>query len=104
MRHTLLRFGLVTVAAGGLAPAAPAFYWVGWPGAGTTQPPSIVSQTERVEYRPPPGRTLEPPGGQPPGGQPPEEPTKTPEPATLTLAAAGLGVLAVRWVRKRKKK
>lgn len=100
MRYTVLRFALVTVAAGGLAPAAPAFYWVGWPGAGTTQPPSIVSQTERVEYRPPPGvRTPEPPGGE----RPPEDPKGVPEPATLAMVGAGLGVLAVRWVRKRKK-
>lgn len=101
MRYTLLRFGLVAVAAGGLAPAAPAFYWVGWPGAGTTQPPTIVSQTERVDHRPPPGVT--PPNDTPPGDKPPDNPKGVPEPATVALAGVGLGALAVRWWRKRKK-
>ena len=102
MRYTLTRFALVAVTAGGMAPAAPAFYWVGWPGAGTTAPPVIVSQSERVEHRPPPKPTVDPPEEWKP--PPEEEPKGVPEPASLTLAAAGLGVLAVRWVRKRKKK
>lgn len=107
MRYTLTRFGLAAVMAGGLASAAPAFYWVGWPGSNTTVPPSIVSQTERVEYRPPPG-TTEPPDWTPPGttnppGDPPEEPKGIPEPTTVGIAVVGLGMLGVRWWKKRKR-
>ena len=104
MRYMALRCGLVAAVVGGTAAPAPAFYWVGWPGSGTTAPPSIVSEQERVNYRPPPGMTTLPPGGNPPGIiVPPDDPKGVPEPATIGIAAVGLAVLAVRWVRKRKK-
>jgi hypothetical protein len=107
MRYTLTRFGLAVVMAGGVAAAAPAFYWVGWPGAKVNNPPPIVSQTEVVDHRPPPG-TTDPPDWTPPGttnppGEPPDEPKGIPEPTTLCVAGIGLSVLAVRWWKKRKK-
>jgi hypothetical protein len=103
MRYTLTRFGLAVVMAGGLATAAPAFYWVGWPGAKVNNPPPIVSQTEVVEHRPPPG-TTDPPDWNPPGTtDPPDDPKGIPEPTTVGIAVVGLGMLGVRWWKKRKK-
>jgi hypothetical protein len=96
MRHTLMRFGLVTLTAGGIAGSTPAFYWVGWPGAKPVTPP-YVTVVDPVPERPKP----EPP--QPPV-DPPIDPQEVPEPTTLGVAAAGLGVLGVNWWRKRKKK
>lgn len=103
MRYTLTRFGLAVVMAGGVASSAPAFYWVGWPGAKVNNPPPIVSQTEVVDHRPPPG-TDPPPDWVPPGGgNPPDEPKGIPEPTTVGIAVVGLGMLGVRWWKKRKK-
>jgi LPXTG-motif cell wall-anchored protein len=106
MRQTLTRFVLAGVVAAGTAAAAPAFYWVGWPGANPVAPPSIVPQAVRVDYREPTPTTVTPPGGEPPGGpgDPPDEPKPIPEPATLTVAAVGLAGAAGWWWKKRKKK
>ncbi len=102
MRHTLTRFVLAGVVAAGTAAAAPAFYWVGWPGANPVAPPSIVPDTIRVDYRDPtPTVVTPPPGGEPPGT---EEPPGVPEPATLTVAAIGLAGAAGWWWKWRKKK
>ena len=104
MRRTLIRFGLAAVVAVGTAAPAPAFYWIGWPGANTITPPSIVPTTERVEERPPsPGGDTKPPPG---GGEnpPPDNPKGVPEPTTMGIAAIGLGGLAFGWWKKRRKK
>src|SRR4051812_43305812 len=91
---------ILTLAGGGTAAAAapaPAFYWAGWPGSNPTSRPQIVSTTERVEYHPPPSFQETPPTEElPPGGteQPPDNPRGVPEPATITLAAVGLGAMA----------
>lgn len=83
-----------------VAAPAPAFYWIGWPGSGVQQPPTIISEQVKVEHRPPKPPT-DPPGGS--VREEPPTPEEVPEPASLGLAAAGLGVLTVRWWRKRQK-
>ena len=85
----------------GLGGSAQAFYFRGWPGDGVPKPPILVTPNAPTDDNPPSARPPEPPGVTPqsPGG--PNGPSGTPEPATLALAAVGLGVLA--W-RKRMRK
>jgi len=104
MRSSLIRFGLAAAVAAGAAAPAPAFYWIGWPGANTITPPSIVPTTERVDERPPSGVVTPPPGNPPPDTPPPDNPKGVPEPTTIGIAAIGLGGLAFGWWKKRKKK
>ncbi len=89
------RWGLAC-AAMALALASPtsaqAFYWTGWPGAGVSEPPSLIPR-QVVEEFPPPKTPLDP-------STPPKQ---VPEPATLVIAGLGLGVLGLRKVLKRKK-
>lgn len=86
--------------------AARAFYWVGWPGAGSPTPPRIVSETVQVDHRDPtpvkrpPGEPWRPRGGG--GGDTDHPPGEAPEPATVVLAGIGLAVVGVRWRRKRR--
>lgn len=92
----------LTVLLGGTN-SARAFYWVGWPGAGSPTPPRIVSETVRVDHRDPTPITR--PGGEP--WRPPRDdgsnpPGGVPEPTTVVLAGAGLAVVGVRWLRKRR--
>lgn len=104
MWRTVTRFGLAAVIAAVAAAPAPAFYWIGWPGANTITPPSIVPTTERVEERPP--STVTPPPDKPPPDKPPptDNPPGVPEPTTAGIAAVGLGGLAIGWWKKRRKK
>jgi hypothetical protein len=100
------RWSVFAAAVGGavlFASPAPAFYWLGWPGSGVQPPPSIVSETVKVEHRDPkPPPVTEPPGGGP-GDPPPAGPEEVPEPATLLLAGAGLATAAgARWARRRR--
>ena len=97
LRAVVLALGFLFLS----APAAPAFYWVGWPGGGTNQPP-IYKPTE--EPRVPPLPPL-PPGSNPPPGDKEDPPGGAPEPATMLLAGIGLaGVAGVRWVRRKRDK
>lgn len=101
MRHLWTRFALTAGLVAGTAAPASAFYWVGWPGANPVGPP-MVTVVEPLPERPKPGEYVVEP---PPGPGPTEDPTKgVPEPATLVLAAIGVGGLAVRWWNKRKRK
>jgi hypothetical protein len=102
MRNFLVRVGLVGLAVGSAASPAHAFYWVGWPGANPVTPPAIVSTTERDPERPP-TVIVDPPVTPPGDPGDPTDPKGVPEPATMSLAAIGIGALAVRWWRKRKK-
>lgn len=83
--------------------SARAFYWVGWPGAGSPVPPRIVSEQVRVDHRDPTPITR--PGGdpwRPPRDDEPDTPGGVPEPATVVLAGIGLAVAGV--IRRRRKK
>ena len=98
------RWLLAAAAVGGSAGPAPAFYWLGWPGAAPSPRPAITTTTDVVDHRPPTGGGTDGPPKPPPEEAPPESPPKgVPEPGTLGLAAVGLGAVAVRWWRKRKK-
>jgi hypothetical protein len=95
----------VMAAVVGLTLAAPArgFYFAGWPG-GPRQPPSLLPKpnphSDPAVDGTPPGTTDSPPdkgpGPVPGDGTHPE----APEPATAVLAAVGLGLAAVRRVRR----
>ncbi len=85
--------------------SARAFYWVGWPGAGSPTPPRIVSETIQVDHRDP-TPVNKPPGGEPwrpPGDDDePPPPGGVPEPTTIVLAGVGLAVAGMRLRRKRR--
>ena len=94
-KRSFHRWGLICAAIGvALASPTPAqaFYWSGWPGAGATEPPSLIPKQIVVEF-PPPSTPLDPA----------DPPKQVPEPATLVIAGLGLGVLGLRKVLKRKK-
>jgi hypothetical protein len=91
-------------------PAARGFYFAGWPGAGLPAPLTLIPPGAPPEGNPPgewfaaekpPDHLAEP--VRPPSGGPGEVGpvvALVPEPATLALAAVGLGVLAARRLRR----
>lgn len=102
-----MRTGLTAGAVGLLAagPAA-AFYFPGWPADGLPRGPTLLGPSVQ-QWTPPPlwpwsGYGTPPPLDRPaPGDERPPAPQVVPEPATLALAALGLGAVAVRRATRR---
>ncbi len=95
-------FGLVAIVGLSAAPAT-AFYFPGYPGDGMPLRPTVMAPgIERPGSQPSPilaEDPLDPSSADPP--LPLDPPPDVPEPATVALAAIGVGVVAVRrWVRR----
>jgi hypothetical protein len=95
------------VSAAGLLAGGPAaaFYFPGWPADGLPRAPTLLGPSVRLWTPPgqPGGDRPPPPIDRPPTDIPPGEwvdkppaPQVVPEPATIALAALGLGAIAVR--------
>jgi len=111
MRFRIRLVAVVAGVSGGLASPAAGFFFPGWPGSGVPAPRTLINPNSPPEANPPsaapppsgslPGENFSPPPGS--GPWPGGGPREAPEPATLTVALAGLTMLGLgRAVRRRR--